>query len=185
MDSPEAAAIEWISALDVGITHREILASLPAWASKNIFEDKTFNAWLRGDSDFRVLWAHGLPGSGNTSCTAVVVNKLMQEIANKDTAVAYVYCGGPKAAELTAVTVLGAVCQQLASQTTAAGRPLPALLTKLHAELGASGDEAQLGIDELMLVLLALCEPFDRMFLCVDALDECPSDQRPMLLQKV
>jgi hypothetical protein len=36
-----------------------------------------------------------------------------------------------------------------------------------------------------MLVLLGLCETLPRVFVCVDALDECAAEQRQMVLQKV
>ncbi len=187
MASPEDAAIAWLSSQDAKTQHQETLASLPKWANNNILQNGAFNSWLQGRSDRPVLWAHGLPGSGNTSTTAVVVDHLVRCVTDQDTAVAYVYCGGHNSpADITAVALLASVCGQLASQAAAAGRPLPALLTKLHTERVSAGDEEILpGIDEIMLVLLALCEKFRRVFVCVDALDECPADQRPMLLQKV
>ncbi len=187
MASPEDAAIAWLSSLDVKTRHQETLASLPKYASKSVLNNGIFNSWLQGRSDSPVLWAHGLPGSGNTSTTAVVVDHLVRCVADQDAAVAYVYCGRHKnPVDITAASLLASMCGQLASQATAAGRPLPALLTKMHAERGSAGDEKTLpGVDEIMLVLLALCETLGRVFVCVDALDECAADQRPMLLQKV
>lgn len=185
MTSPEDPAVVWLSTLDMEATQEKTLVSLVEGASRWILQEGTFNNWLEGCSYSPVLWVHGLPGSGNTTCTAVVIDHLVRRFRNagSDTAVAYIYCDASNT-ELTAAALLASVCQQLAAQATAAGRKTPALLAKLHARLGGNGQRP--GIDEVMLVLLALCEGFGRVFLCVDALDECPrEDQRPLLLQKL
>ncbi|KAK1749906.1 ankyrin repeat-containing domain protein [Echria macrotheca] len=185
MASLEDAIVAWILSLDAEGRHQEILASLPKGTTIRVPEGITFNDWIIGRLDGSTIWARGLPGVGNTTTTAAVVDKLLHCIANEDHGVAYVYCGGPDAAHLTTLKVVATVCRQLASQTVAAGRPLPALLTKLHSQLAASEGEQQPGIDEFMLVLLALCESFGRVFVGIDGLDEFPISERAMLLQKL
>lgn len=62
------------------------------------------------------------------------------------------------------------LCAQLAAQRAT---QLPPLLLKLYQQMVALDADRRLDIDNVMLTAMALCDgAFDRVFVCVDALDE-------------
>jgi len=168
--------LAWLSSVDVESTHTRNFSYRADGTSDWLLSNPSFTAWFEGRTRGPVLWGHGLPGTGVTVCTAIAVHHL-RRIAGPRDAVTVVYCDCTKP-ELTATAILSSICAQLAVH----GNQLPTLLVKLHAELG----EKHPTVDEVMLVMMALLDGFDRVFVCIDALDELDRDgERPVLLQKL
>ncbi|KAM6506797.1 hypothetical protein FALCPG4_018623 [Fusarium falciforme] len=169
--------VTWLSPIDAQAIESTILASR-ASAFSNATTPRLAllpQAWASGRTQSPVLWAHGLPKTGKTTYTASVARHLLDTAGPRD-GVAAVYCSekGP-----TAHALLSSICAQLAAQV----EQLPGLLTKLHAELPS---EQRPDIDAITLVMLALCDGFNRVFVCVDALDELDREgERPVLLQRL
>jgi ankyrin repeat protein len=181
--SPDSI-VAWLSTLDFKRTQSETYAQRVEGTSDWILDHPAFRSWLAGWSLSPVLWCHGLAGSGKTVSTSIVVDHLRRTVGGPRSAVAFIYCDEEAQPAQTALALLSSLCAQLAAQRAT---QLPPLLLKLYQQMVAVDVDRRLDIDNVMLVVMALCDDaFDRVFVCVDALDEVVLEgERAVLLQKL
>jgi hypothetical protein len=176
--------VKWLSALDFERTQAETYAQRVEGTSDWILHHPRFRSWLIGRLLSPVLWCHGLAGTGKTIGTSIVVNYLRRAASGPRSAVAFIYCNEDAQPEQTALALLSSLCAQLAAQRAT---QLPPLQLKLYQQMVALDADRRLDIDNVMLTAMALCDgAFDRVFVCVDALDEVVlAGERAILLQKL
>jgi hypothetical protein len=83
--------------------------------------------------------------------TSIVIDYLSRNRLNSDTALVFVYCDKTRPNE-TALELLSSICRQLASQKS----ELPLVLRKLYKQM--THEDERPGIDDIMLVILSLCD---------------------------
>jgi ankyrin repeat protein len=120
---------------------------------------------------------YGLPGTGKSTLSSIIIDYVEKNIEHPNEALAYVYVDWR--AKTTAIDVLLSICQQLASQCL----ELPWQLIKLHSQLRV--DERHPDIDEVMLLNVAMCDAFSRTFIVIDAVEEVDYASRESLLAKL
>lgn len=178
-DQEKRSILSWISQSDVETKHSEILSKRLPGTVEWFLQESAFEEWISGHGGSSILWCPGFPGVGKTTITSVVIDHLFQMDLGHNTALAYIYCDKNGSNE-TALEYLSSICRQLASQKP----QLPDQLLKLHKQMTQEGERP--GIDDIMLILLSLCDSFSTVYICVDALDECePNGERPILISKL
>ena len=107
---------------------------------------------------------------------SVVIDHLLNNYASEDTKIAFVYCDYKDQAAQTASNLLACLARQII------GRPqeLPQQLAALHKDLEQQNGRPS--FDELKRLLVAFCKQFARIYIVVDALDECKAHERRLLL---
>ena len=107
---------------------------------------------------------------------SVVIDHLLNNYASEDTKIAFVYCDYEDQAAQTASNLIACLARQVI------GRPqeLPQQLVALHKELEQQNRRPS--FDDLKRLLAALCIQYARVYIVVDALDECEAIQRRLLL---
>lgn len=95
-----------------------------------------------------------------------VIHHLRESMTSPNTAVAFVYCDEERP-EQTSLALLSSICSQLTAQSAT----LPAILEKLYWQMKANNQRPD--IDNIMLAIMALCDAFEKIIICVDGLDEC------------
>jgi ankyrin repeat protein len=171
--------LSWISTLDMELKHSEHRRMRINGTGEWFLQSNEFREWSSEDSRASVLWCPGYPGTGKTMRTCLVIDYLSKNRINSDAALAFVYCDKTQPDE-TALELLSSICRQLASQKS----ELPLQLRKLYKQM--THEDERPGIDDIMLVILSLCDSFSSVFICVDALDECnPNGERPILVSKL
>ena len=110
---------------------------------------------------------------------SVVIDHLLNNYASEDTKVAFVYCDYKDQAAQTASNLIACLARQII------GRPqeLPQQLAALHKELEQQNRRPS--FDELRRLLVALCNQYARIYIVVDALDECEAIHGRRLLLPV
>ncbi|KAI0440189.1 hypothetical protein F4803DRAFT_528424 [Xylaria telfairii] len=146
-----------------------------AWFLKR----REFKEW-RTSSWSSVLWLHGIPGSGKTKLTSLVIDELVGHEH-----VAYFYCMRnpvePQRAQCD--KILGSLVRQLA--TVGPNQPILGPVGKCYEDAvdGAGEFEDQAWTtDESVEVLLQLFDEYPAVTLVLDALDEVCQDNRQELL---
>ncbi|KAI1754330.1 hypothetical protein F4782DRAFT_539160 [Xylaria castorea] len=146
-------------------------------------------AWLLKKPEFRewrtssfpsVLWLHGIPGSGKTKLTSLVIDEVLGHEH-----VAYFYCmrnpAEPQRAQCD--RILGSLVRQLAS--VGPNRPILRPVVKCYEDAiegaGEFEDHAWT-IDESVAVLVQLFDEYPAVTLVLDALDEVNQESRQELL---
>ncbi|KAG0131113.1 hypothetical protein HOY82DRAFT_519449 [Tuber indicum] len=126
-------------------------------------ERDDFKEWLQKDNS--MLWVHGIPGCGKTILSAVIIDKIQDEIKQTDTELIYYYFDFKEAAKQTSRDLYGNLISQLLEHDA----EVPPEVEKLYDD--ANGNPPDL--DDLKIALPKLLETRPKTVIVIDALDEC------------
>ena len=109
---------------------------------------------------------------------SIVVDYLLNNFANDDTKVVYIYCDYKDQAAQTASNLIACLTRQIIGYP----KTLPQEITNLYEDL--QRQKRRPSFDELNRLLIAMCNKYKQTYVIVDALDECEvSHERRLLLQ--
>lgn len=149
-----------------------------------LMQKEAFKEW-RCDSSSSALWLHGIPGSGKTTLTSLVIDELLGGSGGK---LAYFYCVRSPAEPFRgqADRILASLARQLASV-----KPNTPLLPPAVSHYNESknmfldSEEAtdhEWPVDAWESVLRGLLAQYDAVTIVIDALDEVQYQDRQQLL---
>ncbi|KAF6830331.1 hypothetical protein CPLU01_07386 [Colletotrichum plurivorum] len=118
------------------------------------------------------------PGSGKTIMTSIVVDELSRQFPDEDVAIAYVFCNAKDQAKQTLHHILSSLAKQLAQAHVLLARLVSAY--EEHRDKRTTRSEG-----ETLGLLRELAGARARVFVLVDALDECGADVRQRLLSEL
>jgi hypothetical protein len=98
---------------------------------------------------------------------STVVDHLQKEFEHQDVGIVYLYCNYRRKLEQTLLSLLGGVAQQMAQQRPGISAELEALYHK-HIDKKSKPD-----LDEILAIIHSEAVRFSKVFVVVDALDEC------------
>ncbi|KAK2039643.1 hypothetical protein LZ31DRAFT_76858 [Colletotrichum somersetense] len=162
-------------------THSEVMKGTGGW----LLQDQTFIQW-KNESASSILWLHGIPGSGKSKLTSIVVKDAQEAFSNNQSpAPVYFYCSRNPAepGRSDPSSIVASIARQLS--TPVAGGPLlddaVRLYEKREEDVFASGP---LRLEESKDLILKLLDRYKEatMTIVIDALDECDYAGRGHLL---
>ena len=130
----------------------------------------------------QTLFCPGIPGAGKTILTSVVIKELSTRFQSDNSiVVAYVYCNFKRQNEQTLEHLLASVLKQLAQGRST----LPESVKSLHDR--CKSKKTQSSVDDISTVLQSVAAEYSRVFIIIDALDECRAQggYRMQLLSKL
>ncbi|KAK3372636.1 hypothetical protein B0H63DRAFT_514004 [Podospora didyma] len=131
-----------------------------------LLDSEKFQAWL--STEQQTLFCPGIPGTGKTILTSVVVDELITRLGNdKSIGVAYLYCNFRRQNEQTAKSLLESLLKQLAEGSPSFPEALKSLYDK-HQKT-----RTRPLFDEISRTLQSVAAVNSRVFVAVDAVDEC------------
>ncbi|KAI0856607.1 hypothetical protein F4860DRAFT_398338 [Xylaria cubensis] len=169
-----------ISKIPYGTHHKEERNGRVEGSGEWFLKKPEFKEWRRSSSP-SVLWLHGIPGSGKTKLTSLVIDELLGHEH-----VAYFYCTrNPAEAERAHCDkILRSLVRQLAS--VGPRQPMLEPVAKCYRDAmeGGAGEPEDLALvtDESVKVLLKLFDKYPAVALVLDALDEVNQESRQELL---
>ncbi|KAK1837982.1 ankyrin repeat protein, partial [Colletotrichum chrysophilum] len=177
--------LKWISdepyEMHHKLTHSEVLEGTGQW----ILCDPTYLHWAN-ESASSILWLHGIPGSGKSKLTSVVVSQALQAFREKlAPAPVYFYCSRNPAepGRSDPPRILASIARQLSTPSSLSSvlEPAVAMFTQRDETAFASGP---LQVDETKGLILRLLEKYKdaTVTIVIDALDECNPATRDILL---
>ncbi|KAJ9144492.1 NACHT and Ankyrin domain protein [Pleurostoma richardsiae] len=133
--------------------------------------------WSDGD-DMRLLWLLGAPGIGKTMISCFLVDKLHREVQEQTSAVLmYYFCDGKDDQRSTAIAIVRGILVQLL-------RKHPELFGVIKDDYVLKKTSIVSTIDALWRPLLKMLQKAneDKIYILIDALDECERMSRKELL---
>jgi hypothetical protein len=120
------------------------------------------------NNDKQTLFCPGIPGAGKTILTSIVVEYLYTKFQkDKDIGIAYLYCNFRRRDEQKVETLLASVLKQLA-------RCLSSLPESVKSLYDSHMDrQTRPTFNEILSTLQSISALYSRIFIVVDALDEC------------
>ncbi|KAI9148367.1 26S proteasome non-ATPase regulatory subunit [Paramyrothecium foliicola] len=122
------------------------------------------------------LWCTGLPGIGKTIYASYIIEALRKRRSEDNSGLAYIYFTYKDAELQTPVNIIASILQQLISQSPADAHSL----VNLHAQ--HVGENTRPSVGEIVSLLQDVFRRFSKVYVIVDALDECSDvdDARPL-----
>ncbi|KAH7350622.1 hypothetical protein BKA65DRAFT_242529 [Rhexocercosporidium sp. MPI-PUGE-AT-0058] len=180
-DSGRSALLDWLSSVDPSLNYNNARGKYDQgghgtgdWLIRN---NKDFEKWKIAPNS--LMWLNGKAGSGKSVLSSSVITHLRETHGkNPQTALAYFYFSFNDEKKQTTVGMLESIIKQICCC-----RPDTPLSVKALEDLKARGHRPD--IETLQKVLLETLKGFSRVYVIVDALDECSDmeDGRDRLLR--
>ncbi|KAJ7772269.1 hypothetical protein B0H16DRAFT_167196 [Mycena metata] len=167
--------IDWLSPINFFLRHADVARTQQAGTGRWLLAEPRFQDWKA--SAGRTLWCPGIPGAGKTVLTSMVVDHFAAaECENNTIGVACVYLNHKEADNHTPSRLLAGLWRQLVLD-----RDIGSLAAKLYSQHQEKRTFPSL--EEVVDVLRSSLDVFSRVYVIVDALDECPEAQRWIFLR--
>jgi Cdc6-like AAA superfamily ATPase len=170
--------LNWLTLIDYGAQQSEYIARRLTGTGRWLLDSKEFRKWLTETN--QVLFCPGIPGAGKTIVTSIVVDHLCTIFQNDSSiGIAYLYCNYRQQHEQKAVHLLLSLLKQLLQK-----RPsVPEAVKRLYEHR----KDTVPSLHEISIVLHSVVADYSRVFIIIDALDECQASDgsRRRLLSEI
>ncbi|OTB06199.1 hypothetical protein M426DRAFT_119710 [Hypoxylon sp. CI-4A] len=178
-DARERDAIfNWLTPIDYDSQQADFLSRRQSDTGNWLLNSSEYQSWVA--SSGQTLFCPGIHGAGKTILTSIIVDDLHVRFENDtDVGIAYIYCNYKQQADQTATDLLLSILKQLTRR-----RPvLPDAVKTLHDR----HKQKRPSIEEISDNLKSVSRLYSRVFIVIDALDECQSSNgcRAKLLSKI
>lgn len=158
--------LDWITPIDYTPQQNDFIARQEEGTGQWLLDSAEFQIWL--ETDKQTLLCQGIPGAGKTILTSIVVKELIARFYdNKSIGIAYLYCDFRHQDEQKVDDLLASILRQLVqsqpSQPSAANDLYDKHKTK----------QTRPSLEEISATLQSVAAKYSRIFIIVDALDEC------------
>ncbi|RFN46936.1 ankyrin repeat protein [Fusarium flagelliforme] len=160
----EEKFLNWLAPIDHGSKHRDVLRQRQAETGQWVLESEKFQKWLCASKP-ETLLCPGMPGAGKTFIAATIIDHLQQRFRDDtNIAVVYIYCDFDRQNEQTADNLIATLVKQLA-------RLRPGTLSRLYQD--HQRNQTRPSWEEMLKTLHTVAATYTKIFLVVDAVDEC------------
>ncbi|KAH0424534.1 ankyrin repeat protein [Colletotrichum camelliae] len=173
----EREILDWLTTTDYAPQQQDHLSRRYTGTNQWLLDSDEYKSWVSGKS--QTLLCPGMPGAGKTIMASVVIDDLFHRYQDdSDVGIAYVYCNFKDQERQNHYDMLSSITKQLAQRF-----PIPNSLKALYDTSQRKGTARSLRdtIDMLQTVVSF----YQRVFIAIDALDECESKSRQALLSEV
>ncbi|PTB81794.1 purine and uridine phosphorylase [Trichoderma longibrachiatum ATCC 18648] len=172
----EEVKLNWLTPIDYAPIQMDHIARRQSGTGQWFLNSAEYQTWLNGDS--QTLFCPGIPGAGKTIITAIVVDDIHTRFHNDTTVgISYLYCDYRR--QHTARELLSSLVRQLAQRQASVPDGVSDIYRKYEKQ------PRGLSLDEIVTLLHSVSKLFSRVFIIVDALDECRADGRTELLAEI
>jgi len=151
-----------ISPNDYASQQRDYLSKKTEGTGCWLLQSEEYLRWVRGTGG--TLFCHGMPGSGKTIMSSIVIDDLYKRIgSSRCVYLAYVYCNFRLKHEQSSGSVISSLLRQLVQQT----RGVPDYIDNLYAK-----DKILPTLSQITSTLELCTKGFSKGYIIIDALDE-------------
>ncbi|KAF3927237.1 hypothetical protein ABW20_dc0107143 [Dactylellina cionopaga] len=160
--------LNWLTPVDYTLQQNDHINRRQPGTGQWLLESAEFNTWVENKS--RTLFCPGIPGAGKTILSSVVVDHLYERFGEDATVgIAYIYYNFRRQDEQKLEGVMANILKQLAQSQPS----LPSEVKGLYDRYTAN--KSQPPFDQILRTLQSVAVAYSRVFIIVDALDECQS----------
>ncbi|KAK3994869.1 ankyrin repeat-containing domain protein [Cladorrhinum sp. PSN332] len=163
--------LTWLSPLNFLEKHHAIFEKHHEGTGKWLLDSDPFQKWLNGEQN-STLWCPGDAGAGKTVIVSTMVNYIDERTERSQVAIAFIYCDYRDPTTKSEVEILSSITRQLAEQC----KPLPLEVRTFRDRY--AGKMTRPSVEERLALIRFLAQRFRRTYILIDALDECPKENR-------
>lgn len=178
--SEDLKILTWLTPVDYGPQQSDYLRLRQKGSGQWLLDSPELQHWT--ETSKQTLFCPGIPGAGKTIFTSIIVNELTEKFRGDATiGISYIYCNFRQQNEQRIEDLMASLLKQLAQQRD----PLPGYVKKLYHLHEHTSTWPSL--DEIVACLDAVVALYSRVFIIVDALDECkgPNGCRSTFLSEI
>ena len=140
---------------------------------RRLLKSETYQRWFRNPGS--ALWCLGPPGVGKTVLASSIIDSLQQS-EHFRVGIAFIYCNYNESEKHTAENFMGVILQQICLQNAETADELISCY-EAHRR-----SKTRPSFEELSKLLVRAAGHLPRLYLVIDAVDECPVDTRDLVL---
>jgi Cdc6-like AAA superfamily ATPase len=168
-DQTRQTILNWITPIDFAPQQSDFISRRQAGTGQWLLDSAEFARWR--ESSGQTLFGRGIPGAGKTILTSIVVAEVSAQFENDaSVGIAYLFCNYQRQHEQK----LGDLLASLLKQLTQEQQCLPDEVKTLYEQ--HRDKRTRPSPSSLTRVLRSVTAAYSRIFIVVDALDECSSD---------
>ena len=157
--------LDWLTTIEYAPQQGDFRTRRQPETGQWLLDSPQFRTWLEAEN--QTLFCPGIPGAGKTIAVSIVVDDLTRRFGeDKNVGIAYIYCSFRRKNEQKAEHMLMSLLKQLADGQ----RYLPQSVVSLYE---SHEKKSRPSIDEISKALQAVVALHSRVFIIMDALDEC------------
>jgi hypothetical protein len=160
--------LNWLTPTDYSLQHNKHIKAHQAGTGQWLLDSAKFKDWV--ETKQQTMFCPGMPGAGKTILSALAIDSLASRFSqDPSVGIAYVYFNFWQQEEQTAEDLFASLLKQLAQHRS----PLPQTLKQLCDR--HRGKRMRPSLGEIVEVLHSVIREHSRVFVVVDAVDECPA----------
>ncbi|KAM0461024.1 hypothetical protein ACHAO4_001823 [Trichoderma viride] len=164
-DQADKAILDWLTPIEYGPQHSDFFNRREPGTGQWFLACDEYQTWL--NSKEHILFCPGIPGSGKTILTAIVVNDLTTRFRNDPTiGIAYIYFNFRQKDDQNIENMMASLLKQLARSQS-----FPKSVIDLYDR--HKKRQTKPSADEIFEALQSVASMYSKVFIIVDALDEC------------
>ncbi|UKZ54630.1 hypothetical protein TrVGV298_008440 [Trichoderma virens] len=170
--------LDWLTSMDYGPLQSNHLKTHQSGTGQWFLDLKEFQHWITGNN--HILFCHGIPGSGKTILTSLTINHLFSKFrGGHEVGMAYIYFDYKRVEEQKLEKLLASLLKQLAGSLPY----LPESTKELYRQHSITRTRPSLA--ELITEFEYIISQYSKLFIVLDALDECQSSDLVQFLSKL
>jgi hypothetical protein len=179
-DQEHDTILNWLTRIDYAPQQNDYIRRRQPGTGQWLLDSAEFQTWLYTGK--QTLFCPGIPGAGKTILTSIVVDGLRNRFRNDKTiGIAYIYCNFRRQGEQKVDDLLASLLKELAQYQLS----LSGIVRDLYDR--HKDKRTRPSFDDISRALQSVASMYSRVFIVVDALDECQESDgcRSRLLLKV
>ncbi|KAH8726741.1 hypothetical protein GQ44DRAFT_613477, partial [Phaeosphaeriaceae sp. PMI808] len=167
--------MDWLSSADFPAQQSDFIARRQEDTGLWFLNSSEFTEWVNGTN--QTLFCPGIPGAGKTMMAAITVDHLQKNEQTPNVGVVYIYCNYQRQADQSTSILLAAMLKQLVQDRPSIAEPVSILYDKHRPRA------TRPTLEEMLSTLRTVLANYSRVYVVVDALDECLQQDRRQLLK--
>ncbi|KAK6523121.1 hypothetical protein TWF694_006016 [Orbilia ellipsospora] len=170
--------LQWLTEADYGLIHTDKIREKQAGTGEWFLESPQFREWYQNAA--QTIFCPGRPGAGKTIITATVIDRILKLHGQDDQiGIAYIYFNYKNVNEQKTEKVFASLLKQLTQKLP----EVPTCMKELYQQHKKNNTHPV--IEEYLKTLDTVASLHSKVFILIDALDECDTSCREAILSGI